>query len=90
VTRPGAAVTLLLSVTERDHVAGMDAFDGDAIERIGRCYAAYGLALTEGRPATAEDLAATHSTWARRLGAGVRRPAWLLRFRRCGPLAPGC
>ena len=88
VTRPGAAVTLLLSVTERDHVAGMDTFDGAAVERLGRCYAAYGLALTEGRPATAANLAAVHSTWARRLGAGVRRPAWLLRFRRCEPLAP--
>ena len=84
MTRPGAAVTLLLSVTERDHVAGMDAFDGDVIERIGRCYVAYGLALAEGRPATAEDLAATHSTWAKRIGAGARRPAWLVRFRRCG------
>ena len=83
VTRPGAAVTLLLSVTERDHVAGIDTFDGVAIERIGRCYAAYGLALAEGRPTTAEDLDAAHSTWARRLGAGTHRPAWLLRFRRC-------
>ncbi|MBI2760296.1 MAG: methyltransferase domain-containing protein [Chloroflexi bacterium] len=85
VTRPGAAVTLLLSVTERDHVEGMDTFDGEAIARIDRCYAAHGLALVEARPATVEDMAAAHSSWAKRLGAGGRRPAWLLRFRRCGP-----
>jgi 16S rRNA (adenine(1408)-N(1))-methyltransferase len=90
VTRPGAAVTVLLSVTVRDHVAGLDTFDARAIERIGHCYAAYGLALMEGRPATAEDVVATHSTWAKRLGVGVRRSAWLLRFRRCGPGAGEC
>jgi 16S rRNA (adenine(1408)-N(1))-methyltransferase len=84
VTRPGATVTLLLSVTERDHVNGLDAFDQDAVERIRCGYAAYGLMLAECRPAVAEDLAATHSTWAKRLGAGSRRPAWLLRFRICG------
>jgi 16S rRNA (adenine(1408)-N(1))-methyltransferase len=87
VTRPGAVVTVLLSVTERDHVAGMETFDGDAVERLRRPYAACGLELTEARPATAADLAAAHSTWARRLGAGAGRPAWRLRFRRCGRLA---
>jgi 16S rRNA (adenine(1408)-N(1))-methyltransferase len=84
MTRPGAAVTLMLSVTERDHVEGMDTFDDDALTRLGRYYAAYGLILTEGRPATAEEVAASHSSWARRLGAGVRRPVWLLRFHRHG------
>ena len=87
VTRPGAAVTLLLSVTERDHVAGLDRFDSRAMESIGREYAAHGLVLVEGRPATADDLAAAHSTWAKKLSAGVRRPAWRLRFRRCEPPA---
>lgn len=87
VTRPGATVTLLLSVTERDHVAAMASFSDDVIARLGRCYAAHGLALTEGRPATAAEVAGSHSTWARRLGAGARRPAWLLRFRVCEPPA---
>jgi 16S rRNA (adenine(1408)-N(1))-methyltransferase len=90
LTRPGADITLLLSVTERDHVAGMDTFDGSAIDQLACRYAAYGLVLTEGRPATAADVAATHSTWAKRLGAGVRRPAWLLRFRRCWAGPAGC
>jgi len=90
VTRPGATVTLLLSVTERDHVAGLASFAGDAVARIRRCYAARGLALTEGRPATAADLAGSHSTWAKRLGAGGQRPVWLLRFRVCGPPTSVC
>lgn len=90
VTRPGAVVTLLLSVTERDHVPGMDTVDADAIAQIGRCYAAYGLACCEARPATAADLTASHSTWAKRLGAGAQRPVWLLRFRRDASLAAAC
>lgn len=69
------------SVTERDHVAGLGPLDG-AVARLSCRYATYGLVLTEGGPATAEDLATAHSTWARRLGADARRPAWSLRFRR--------
>jgi len=88
VTRPGAAVTLLLSVTARDHIAGTDAFDGDAVADLARQYAAWGLMLTEGRPATPADVAASHSTWAKRLGAGERRPAWLLCLRRIEAPAP--
>jgi 16S rRNA (adenine(1408)-N(1))-methyltransferase len=42
-------------------------------------YATWGLAVTEVRPATPADVAAVHSTWGKRLGAGIRRPAWLLR-----------
>src|SRR4030088_863827 len=35
---PGATLTLLLSVTERDQVDGMKRFDGDAVERMHRRY----------------------------------------------------
>jgi 16S rRNA (adenine(1408)-N(1))-methyltransferase len=83
--RPGVAVTLLLSVTERDHLAGVPSLAPGVVERIGCSYAAHGLLLCEGRPATAAEVAASHSSWARRLSAGVRRPAWLLRFRVCPP-----
>ncbi len=89
MARPGAVITMLLSVTERDHIAGMGAFDSGALEQIGGGYATHGLALIEGRPATTTDLAAAHSTWAKRLGAGDRRPVWRLRFRRCGLVTPG-
>ncbi|HZQ35898.1 MAG TPA: hypothetical protein VFD32_08200 [Dehalococcoidia bacterium] len=83
VCRPGARVSLLLSVTERDHVAGVPLLTAHTVERLASAYAARGLLLCEGRPATPADLAASHSSWARRLGAGGRRPAWLLRFRVC-------
>ncbi len=83
VCRPGAAVTLLLSVTERDHVAGIERLDAGSVERLAPAYAAHGLLLREGRPATAAELVASRSSWARRLGAGGHRPAWLLRFHVC-------
>jgi 16S rRNA (adenine(1408)-N(1))-methyltransferase len=80
---PGATVTVLLSVTERDHVPGMHSFGAEAIDNLACRYAARGLIRTEARLATPEDVAASHSTWAKRLAAGVRRPVWLLRFRVC-------
>jgi 16S rRNA (adenine(1408)-N(1))-methyltransferase len=86
VTRPGAEVRLLLSVTERDHIAGLPCLDQATADHIGRRYAAHGLELRRARPATPDDLAASHSRWARRLAAGVRRPAWLLRLRRSAPV----
>lgn len=87
VTRPGATITLLLSVTERDHVPGISTLDKETIARLAPCYASHGLALTKARPATAADLAASHSTWARRLAAGSQRPAWLLCLRTRGSRA---
>lgn len=89
VCRPGAVVSVLLSVTERDHVAGLARFTGDEIARLAGAYAAFGLALTDAQPATAADITAAHSTWAKRLGAGRTRPAWQLRFRVSGPSYPG-
>ena len=82
VARPGAAVTALLSVTTRDHIDGLDSLDAGTFERLAVDYAAHGLTLAEARPATADDLARAHSSWAKRLGAGASRPAWLVRFRR--------
>lgn len=81
VTRPGATVTLLVSVTGRDS-AGIEPLDAGAIERLACPYAEHGLRLVEGRPATAADLARSHSTWGKRLRAGGERPAWLIRFER--------
>jgi hypothetical protein len=50
-----------------------------------------GLAVTEARPATPADVAAAHSSWGKRLGAGRQRPAWLVRGRAVTALeeAPG-
>ncbi len=85
VTQPDAAVTALLSVTTRDHINGLDSLDAGTFERRAADYAAHGLTLVEARPATADDLARSHSSWAKRLGAGASRPVWLVRSRRSVP-----
>ncbi len=85
VARPNAPVTALLSVTTRDHLDGLDSLDAGTFERLAADYAAHGLTLAEARRATAEDLARSHSSWAKRLGAGASRPAWLVRFQRNAP-----
>jgi hypothetical protein len=48
-------------------------------------YRAFGLVMTAGRIATQEEIDTAHSSLARRMGAGLKRPAWLIGFTRCGP-----
>jgi 16S rRNA (adenine(1408)-N(1))-methyltransferase len=79
--RPGATLSMLLSTTDRDRGAGVAPLREPAVRALAAAYADWGLAVTEARPATAADVAAAHSTWGKRLGAGGRRPAWLLRAR---------
>ena len=81
VMRPGATLTMLLSSTDRDRAAGVAPLGQAAVRALADAYAGWGLAVTGARPATAADVAAAHSTWGKRLGAGGRRPAWLLRAR---------
>jgi 16S rRNA (adenine(1408)-N(1))-methyltransferase len=81
VMRPGAALKLLLSSTDRDRGAGVAPLGEPAVRALAAVYAGWGLAVTEARPATADDVAAAHSTWGKRLGAGGQRPAWLLSAR---------
>lgn len=70
LTRPGATTRLLVSVTERDGLPRVD------VESIACGMAQHGLRLANAHPATDADLALSHSTWAKRLGAGTGRPAW--------------
>jgi 16S rRNA (adenine(1408)-N(1))-methyltransferase len=86
VLRPGGTLQLLLSSTVRDRGAGVAPIQAATLEALAESYAAWGLAVTQLRPATVADVAAAHSTWSKRLGAGIRRPAWLLR----ALLAPVC
>ncbi len=79
--RPGAGLSLLLSSTERDRGVGAAPVGEETLPALARAWAGWGLAVTGGRPATAADVAAAHSTWGKRLGAGTKRPAWLLRAR---------
>jgi 16S rRNA (adenine(1408)-N(1))-methyltransferase len=76
---PGAAGAALVSVVPRDGVPPVPACD-----ELAAAYARHGLALAEARPATLAEVAATRSSWAKRLRAGTARPVTLLRFQRAG------
>ncbi|HEX5825404.1 MAG TPA: hypothetical protein VFY18_13180 [Candidatus Limnocylindrales bacterium] len=102
LVRAGGRVEVLASATERDGqgVPPLRAEDGPAIARRWACR---GLALTTFEPASAPQIAASGSTWARRLGASggrgradgpsdagaIGRPTWRLVLRRDGRLALG-
>jgi 16S rRNA (adenine(1408)-N(1))-methyltransferase len=81
VMRPGATLSMLLSSTARDRGAGAEPIQERTLQALTAAYGRYGLAVTKVRPATPADVAAARSTWGKRLGAGVQRPAWLLRAR---------
>jgi 16S rRNA (adenine(1408)-N(1))-methyltransferase len=86
--RPGAALTVLVSATDRDRGAGVGPLGEAGLAGLAAAYAANGLAVTGVRPATVADVAASRSSWGRRLGAGDRRPAWLLEASRAKASAP--
>ena len=74
---PGAEATALVSVVTR---AGVPPIPPAA--ELARAYEARGLALAAARPATPAEIAASGSSWAKRLRAGTgARPVTLLRFR---------
>jgi 16S rRNA (adenine(1408)-N(1))-methyltransferase len=81
--RPAGRVTAIVSVTDRDRtMAGLEV-DDRFLRRLADAHAARGLLLCEAAPATAAEIAATGSTWGRRLGAARGlRPAWRLVFER--------
>ena len=79
VMRPGASLTMLVSATVRDRGAGVAPIQEQDLHALTWSYRHYGFDLIEVRPATPADVAPAHSTWAKRLGAGGQRPAWLLR-----------
>lgn len=73
---PGAAGQVLFSVVPRD---GAPAIPAPA--QLSAVYARHGLALLEARPATPGEIAASGSSWAKRLRAGRDRPVTLVRMR---------
>jgi 16S rRNA (adenine(1408)-N(1))-methyltransferase len=78
VLRPGATLSMLLSSTDRDRGAGAGPISEPTLAAMADAYGGHGLTVARARPPTPADVAATRSTWGRRLGAGTRRPAWLL------------
>ena len=75
--RPDGELRLLLSATSRDGYADLAP---DDVSALARSYAEHGLELTEARVATRLDVAASRSSWAKRLGQG--RPMVFARYSR--------
>jgi hypothetical protein len=75
--RPGARGTALVSVVPRDGVPPLP-----PPAALAAAYAPHGLRLLDVRPATANDVQAASSSWAKRLRAGAARPVTRLSFER--------
>jgi hypothetical protein len=73
-------VRVVVSVVDRDAAAlGIcHDFGPDLLDPLACALEQAGLCFTDCRQATAADVAALGSTWAKRLGIPTRRPAWLL------------
>ena len=82
---PGGELDLLLAPIARDGLAGVPTEPGDVVRATAGAFGAFGFALIEGRAATSGELAASRSTWAKRLlsggGAAGARPVMLIRLR---------
>lgn len=80
ITRSAGTVTVVLSVTERERALGLPLLDASLERPLAARYAAHDLGLAEWRPASQQEIADTRSSWAKRLGVGEGRCAWLLRL----------
>jgi 16S rRNA (adenine(1408)-N(1))-methyltransferase len=78
--KPGGRLTTLISLTDRDGLGLTPLDEPGAADALAGRWAAHGLRLELICPATDADVAATRSSWARRLGVGRARPAWRLAF----------
>ena len=74
IAAPGATLSVLWSVTDRDRAALGPVPTRPAEES----FVAAGFEVRDLRPATVGEIDATGSSWAKRLRAGVDRPAVLL------------
>jgi hypothetical protein len=72
---PGGTVTILLSIDPRDRL-DVPAPTAAAVPGLAERWCRHGLTLSAAAPADATAIAATGSSWARRLAAGRDRAAW--------------
>ena len=76
---PGGRLEILASVVASDRVDGISSLDPSWEPAIRRSWCAARLDLASMRLATNDEVVASRSSWARRLGAaGDARPAWRL------------
>lgn len=80
---PGGELAIMVSLLERDVVESREAgpFGARDIARIEAAFRREGIRLEDVHEMTPPELAATPSSWARRLRAGTDRPAWSVRLR---------
>lgn len=78
--RARGVLQLLLSIGPSDRRMGLDPMDEHAADRLAAAYRQFGLVPLEARLAADSDVAALHSTWARRLGIPRARQGWVFRF----------
>lgn len=76
LVRQTGRVIVTTSITERDQLDLPSLDDPAERRRLAERWRAFGLEVAEIRCATMDEVAATRSTWARRLGAGRSRPVW--------------
>jgi 16S rRNA (adenine(1408)-N(1))-methyltransferase len=67
---PGGVLELLLAPSARDGLEGVPIAVEDIVRAAGATFAAHGFEVAVGRMATAAEIAASGSTWAKRLAAG--------------------
>jgi len=81
---PGGGIEVLASVVPTDGVDGIATLDAGREPAICQAWAREGLDLVSMRPATAAEIAASRSSWARRLRSdGASRLVWRLEL--CRP-----
>jgi 16S rRNA (adenine(1408)-N(1))-methyltransferase len=83
---PGGRVEMLVAPADRDRLAADVRVEDRLAGSLVGDWAAHGLLVVDARPATPVDLAATRTTWARRLGLADGRArdrdSWRLVLRR--------
>jgi 16S rRNA (adenine(1408)-N(1))-methyltransferase len=79
------ALELMLAPSGRDGLAEVPVDPDRLADAVDRAFTPHGLRLVAAAAATAEEVRATHASWARRLGAAREpdRPVMLVRLRRC-------
>ena len=79
IVAPAGRVEVFASVVPADHVDGFVTIDNGAEAGLADAWCALGFDVQSMCAASRDDLSATHSSWARRLGD---RPVWRLEVRR--------
>lgn len=81
---PDGELELLLAPNQRDRLAGVPTEPGEVVRAAAAAFAGFGFTLVAGRRASALELAASRSTWAKRLlagGSSADRTVTLVRLR---------